>query len=190
MRTVLSGGDLPQASSKVTETRLCPAGGPHWAGWAAAPAPFVFTSHLRILRELAALPTSVSTDMLHHELGQRPLSHGWWQRLVRFWNSLASLPDANMYKQVALDSCRDAIARNVQNWAMDCASLGMRMLLGVMLCGLCTCLPCSSSWMPLHFRLARDLTYALGRACRPVPRFVQTTGGLLGRSIYAGRGPC
>ena len=150
------------------------------------------TSHLRILKELAALPTSMSTDMLLHELGQRPLSHGWWQRLVRFWNSLASLPDANLYKQVALDSSRDAIARNVQNWAMGVfqglRKLGMRMLLGVMLCGLCTCLPYFSSWMPLHFRPARDLTYALGRARRPVPRYVHTTGGLLGRSTYAGQG--
>ena len=69
-------------------------------------------------------------------------------------------------------------------------SLGMRLLLGVMLCGLCTCLPCSSSWMPLHFRPARDLTYALGHARRPVPRCVRTTGGSLGRSTCAGRGPC
>ena len=39
------------------------------------------------------------------------------QRTVKFWNSLAGLPDASIYKQVALDSCRDAVTRNVQNWA-------------------------------------------------------------------------
>ena len=75
------------------------------------------TSHLRILKQLAALPSSVSTALLLQELGQRPLLHAWWQRTVKFWNSLAGLPDASVYKQVALDSCRDAVTRNAQNWA-------------------------------------------------------------------------
>lgn len=41
----------------------------------------------------------------------------WWQRTAKFWNSLAGLPDASVYKQVALDGCREAVTRNVQNWA-------------------------------------------------------------------------
>ena len=75
------------------------------------------TSHLRILKQLAALPSSVSTVLLLQELGQRPLLHAWCQRTVKFWNSLAGLPNASVYKQVALDSCRDAVTRNAQNWA-------------------------------------------------------------------------
>ena len=36
------------------------------------------TSQLRILKQLAALPSSVSTVLLLQELGQRPLLHAWW----------------------------------------------------------------------------------------------------------------
>ena len=82
------------------------------------------TSHLRVLKELAIVPTSVSTDMLLQELRQRPLSQAWWRRIVNFWNALVDLPIASIYKQVALDSCRDAIDScrdavtcKVKNWA-------------------------------------------------------------------------
>ena len=74
------------------------------------------TSHLRVLKELATAPTSVSTDMLLQELGQRPLFHAWWRRTVKLWNTLVDLPVTGIYKQVALDSCRDAITRKVKNW--------------------------------------------------------------------------
>ena len=75
------------------------------------------TLHLRVLKELATVPTSVSTDMLLQELGQRPLFHAWWRRTVKFWNTLVDLPVASIYKQVALDSCRDAVTHKVKNWA-------------------------------------------------------------------------
>ena len=55
--------------------------------------------------------------MLLQELGQRPFSHLWWQRVVCFWNSLCSLPDDNLYRQVALDDISDANTRHVKNWA-------------------------------------------------------------------------
>ena len=56
------------------------------------------TLHLRVLKELATVPTSVSTDMLLQELGQRPLFHAWWRRTVKFWNTLVDLPVASIYK--------------------------------------------------------------------------------------------
>ena len=65
--------------------------------------------------ELATVPTSVSTDMLLQELGQCPLSHVWWRCTVKFWNALVDLPNASMYKQVALNSCWDAATREVKN---------------------------------------------------------------------------
>lgn len=65
------------------------------------------TSHLRLLKELAALTTCVSTD----KLCQRHLSHAWWRRTVKFWNTSVDLPDASIYKQAAFDSCRDAITQ-------------------------------------------------------------------------------
>ena len=75
------------------------------------------SSHLQVLRALATVPTSVSIVVLLRELGQRPLSHLWWQRVVCFWNSLCSLPDDNLYRQVALDDISDANTRHVKNWA-------------------------------------------------------------------------
>ena len=75
------------------------------------------SSHLQFLRALATVPTSVGIVVLLQELGQRPLSHLWWQRVVCFWNSLCSLPDDNLYRQVALDDVSDANTRHVKNWA-------------------------------------------------------------------------
>ena len=75
------------------------------------------SSHLQVLRALATIPTSVSVVVLLQELGQRPLSHLWWQRVVCFWNSLCSLPDDNLYRQVASDDISDANTRHVKNWA-------------------------------------------------------------------------
>ena len=63
------------------------------------------TSHLKVLKEIARVPTSVHTNMLLHELGQRPLEHLWWRCTIRFWNTLA------------VDACRDAVTRDVRNWA-------------------------------------------------------------------------
>ena len=75
------------------------------------------TSHLRILREIARVPTSVHTSILMRELGQRPLEHMWWRRAIKFWNTLAALDAGDLYRQVALDACRDAIVHGVENWA-------------------------------------------------------------------------
>ena len=75
------------------------------------------SSHLQFLRALATVPTSVGIVVLLQELGQRPLSHLWWQRVVCFWNSLCSLPDDSLYRQVALDDVSDASTRHVKNWA-------------------------------------------------------------------------
>jgi len=55
--------------------------------------------------------------MLLAELGQRPLSHAWWQRTIRFWNSLVAAPPGALYRQVALDALWYAITHNTKNWA-------------------------------------------------------------------------
>ena len=49
------------------------------------------TAHLRLLRDIARVPTSVHTSILLRELEQRPLDHLWWRRAIRFWNTLAAL---------------------------------------------------------------------------------------------------
>ena len=55
--------------------------------------------------------------MLLHELGQRPFHHLWWQRTIRFWNNLGALHDGDLLRQVAVEACRDAVTRDVRNWA-------------------------------------------------------------------------
>ena len=75
------------------------------------------SSHIQILRALATVPTSVSVVLLLRELGQRPLTELWWQRVVSFWNSLCDLPGDSLYRQVALDDISDANTRQVRNWA-------------------------------------------------------------------------
>ena len=75
------------------------------------------TAHLRLLRDIARVPTSVHTSILLHELEQRPLDHLWWRRAIRFWNTLAALHDGDLFRQVAVDACRDAIVHDVRTWA-------------------------------------------------------------------------
>ena len=75
------------------------------------------SAHFRILREIPAVPTSVHQAILLRDLDQRPLAHAWWQRVVKFWNTMAALPAGSLYRQVVLDDCRDAITANVKNWA-------------------------------------------------------------------------
>ena len=41
----------------------------------------------------------------------------WWQRTVKFWNSLAAALAASLYRRIALASCRSAVARNAHKWA-------------------------------------------------------------------------
>ena len=48
---------------------------------------------------------------------ERPLTHLWWRRTIRFWNTLAALHDGELFRQVAVDACRDAVPRDVPNWA-------------------------------------------------------------------------
>ena len=55
--------------------------------------------------------------MLLRELGQRPLTDLWWQRVVSFWNSLCDLPGDSLYRQVALDDVAAANTNQVRNWA-------------------------------------------------------------------------
>ena len=75
------------------------------------------SSHLKMLRQIAGVRTAVATPILFRELDRCPLSHAWWQRVVKFWNNLVQMPAPSLHKQVALDDCHDAVVGNVKNWA-------------------------------------------------------------------------
>ena len=74
-------------------------------------------SHLQMLRQIAGVRSTVSTDILLREFDVRSLDCEWWLCAVRFWNGLVALPAEHLYKRIALDACRAAITLNVKNWA-------------------------------------------------------------------------
>jgi hypothetical protein len=74
-------------------------------------------SYHQILRQILGLRRTTPAAILHAEAGLGPLEHMWWVRRVRFWNALVSLPAGSLHRAVLLDSCRDAVVRNVRNWA-------------------------------------------------------------------------
>ena len=74
-------------------------------------------SHLQMLKNICGARFTVPTAILLHELSAQPLSSSWLLRAARFWNNLASLPPASLYRRLALDACRDAVCHNVRNWA-------------------------------------------------------------------------
>ena len=75
--------------------------------------------YLHILREITGVRTSTPTAILLAELGLQALSDEWLLRAAKLWNNLAALPPDNLYKCMALDSCKSAIGpRNRRrNWA-------------------------------------------------------------------------
>ncbi len=75
------------------------------------------TSHVAVLRSIAGLRRTTPVAVVFSEVGASSLSHLWWVRLLRFWNALARLPAGSLFKEVALADCRDAVLRNVHNWA-------------------------------------------------------------------------
>ena len=68
-----------------------------------------YKGYLHILREITGVRTSTPTAILLAELGLLALSDEWLLRAAKFWNNLAALPSDNIYKCMALDSCKSAI---------------------------------------------------------------------------------
>ena len=76
-------------------------------------------AHLRMLKMLLGLRASTQTEVVYRESGQEPLAHTWLLRSARFWNGIACRQFPDLYYCVLLDSCRDAAAHGVRNWARD-----------------------------------------------------------------------
>ena len=70
-----------------------------------------------MLKQIAGVRSTVSTDILLREFDVRSLDSEWWLCAVRFWNSLVALPAQHLHKRIALDACWAAITANVKNWA-------------------------------------------------------------------------
>ena len=74
-------------------------------------------AHIHMLREIAGVRRCAPTSVLLAEFGLRGMPDQWLLRAAGFWNSLAALPQANLYRHIALDACRAAISSNHRNWA-------------------------------------------------------------------------
>ena len=77
----------------------------------------LITSHLQMLKEITGVRGSTSTDILLAELGLKSLHHVWLLRAAKFWNNLAGKPSGNLFRCIALDCCRAAVAASKRNWA-------------------------------------------------------------------------
>ena len=74
-------------------------------------------SHTAVLRAIVGLRRTTPSAVVFSETDSASLHHLWWIRQVRFWNALAGQPAGSLHREVALADCRDAVLRNVRNWA-------------------------------------------------------------------------
>jgi len=144
-------------------------------------------AQVQMLRQIVGVRPTVSTAILFRELGATPLSHVWWLRAVHFWEGIRCLSPDNVYYQVVLDNCRDAIAGGVRNWASTFITELRRM--GYPLEIRCDTLPfvdvATVRSLSLVVRLigfGRMWGSALGRAPLWGRSFARTCDGLLGHS--------
>ena len=78
----------------------------------------LITSHLQMLKDITGVRGSTSTDILLAELGLKSPDHVWLLRAAKFWNNLAGKPSGNLYRCIALDCCRAAVAASKRNLGM------------------------------------------------------------------------
>ena len=74
-------------------------------------------AYLSILRHIAGVRPSVPTPILLEELNMAPLEDTWTRRVVRFWNSLASLPPTHLFARVARGDCFLGVTTRSPTWA-------------------------------------------------------------------------
>jgi hypothetical protein len=74
-------------------------------------------AYLSMLRHIAGVRPSVSTHVLLHELAMPPIEDTWLIRVVRFWNSLASLPQGHLFARVARGDCSIGVTTRSPTWA-------------------------------------------------------------------------
>ena len=74
-------------------------------------------TYLHMLKEISGVRKCTPAPILLSEFGIKSLPDQWLLRAAGFWNSLASLPAGNVFRQVALDACLAAISQGHRNWA-------------------------------------------------------------------------
>ena len=80
--------------------------------------------HLQTLKHILGVRSTVNTHVLWQEVPIKRLEVVWLQRTVKFYNRLAAAPNGDLYRRIAIASCRSALSQNVRNWAWSlCRSL-------------------------------------------------------------------
>ena len=73
--------------------------------------------HLQTLKHILGVRSTVNTHVLWQEVPVKRLEVVWLQRTVKFYNRLAAAPIGDLYRRIAIASCRSALSQNVRNWA-------------------------------------------------------------------------
>ena len=74
------------------------------------------------LRVVCGVSSSTPHNMLLAEVGLLPLQVFWWRQTLRFWNSIAALPEGNLFHIVLLDSLSDAFQGGAFNFSSSVAA--------------------------------------------------------------------
>ena len=75
-------------------------------------------SELRtMLGKIVGVGKRISNDGLFKELGIHSITHQWLKRVVTFWNTMAQLPDTNMFARILKDSCSYGVRTRSPSWA-------------------------------------------------------------------------
>lgn len=110
---------------RLLTTCVTPAGSYGCETWAFrnfGPGPPMGASALRVaylsmIRHIAGVRLSVSTPVLLRELDVAPLEDTWLIRVVRFWNSLVSLPEGHLFAKIARGDCYLGVTTRSPTWA-------------------------------------------------------------------------
>ena len=74
--------------------------------------------HLQTLKHILGVRLTVNTHVLWQEVPVKRLEVVWLQRTVKFYNRLAAAPNRDLYRRIAIASCRSALSQNVRNWGI------------------------------------------------------------------------
>ena len=78
-------------------------------------------SHLQMVKQIFGVRQCTPTPILLAEFGMNTLPDQWLLCAAGFWNALASLATANVFRHIALDPCSAAISQEQATAYLACA---------------------------------------------------------------------
>ncbi len=69
--------------------------------------------HKAFLRDTLQVPQSTTVVLMTSEVGAKPLAHAWPEKLIGWWNRMASRKDGDTVQQAVCESTRRAAGRRL-----------------------------------------------------------------------------